>query len=875
MIAIQPLLIFLAAFGPADYLPLFERVFGDAVRLDPAKVQQVLNTQHGERHYFDITGDGRPNEVWYVCLSPRHPENTRPVLVRVIDEDGDLEWGGEPDLDSDLYVADWKADGVVDVVLDYTDFDGDGDVDQVGMYKPSYRRTDTPEIMVWWGLDIGDDNLLWYDVAYGYRQRECQTRSHFGGNEVFAAFTLSMDDAFWVPRWENPFAFYDHDGDTAAEEVVRIEAENYEVYNLRHSFDVDNNNSAENPRNFDVSISAHAPDAPTESILMTPGFLEGRGNGGMRFDPAIARCYTLRGIPTGPILDYYAAPGFALRETWADMLLTWNENDLNIDTAREPDGRFLDTQERWEGIIPPGTEGFHQIGGPHCGHYNKRYELRTTPGTIRVYFSPTDNRVHLHGAQRAWLIVDYEYDDKPDARYDYFDTNGDGYIDRWEFDADGDGVADDAWTAGDVPYTDLPYTWSAMHATVTPVLDSGLKDLFALVNALEHALAQSGATETDPISRFVRSGFDSPLLDTDLRERLIGSNQTWFYYLDVLKDRLIVQLKRAHPDGDFWAAFDALRATGSYERMRAHIAAKIPSADIGTAALSDLQSTLLKQLDRPHVAWAQDWVPPNIGWENEAVAYRAYWGQFDFFGKSRPGLILPEIAQAGDYHKEQDWGMDALHVGESCGLGGATLYVNDAAYPVYSPGGKGPIRWSKRLLSESPEAVRVELLAENVGPEDAPYVVRFVCSAIAEVEKQTEAFVFPDGAIGEVSRGARLKQRKDSPIEITVEGGRPDDAIKLGIGLVRLPNETFALETQRGVMAARGVQDPAIGPVSIAVIFPRTAYLRYAALREEHQVILRIERGAPLEYAIAGDWLNGRRFPRCPSLMDWVRELGG
>lgn len=875
MLGTYALMMLCAAFAPVDYMPLLERVFGDAARLDPAKIAQALNAPHGERHYFDTNGDGRPNEVWFIDTAKRHPEDTRPLLVRVIDEDGDLEWGAEPDLDSDLYIADWKADGIVDVVLDYTDLDGDGDVDEMGIYKPSYRRTDQPEIMVWWGQDIGDDNLLWFDVGYGYRQSECQTRSHFGGNEIFAAFTLSADDSFWVPRWENPFAFYDHDGDTATEEVVRIEAENFEVYNLRHSFDVDNNNSAESPRNFDVSISAHAPDAPTESILMTPGFLDTRGNGGMQFSPASARCYTLRGIPTGPVLDYYAAPGYALRERWADMLLTWDENDLNMDTARGPDGRFRDTQERWEGIIPPGTEGFHQIGGPHCGHYNKRYELRATPGVIRVYFAPTDKRVHLHGMQRAWLIVDYDYDDQPDARYDYFDTNGDGYIDTWQFDADGDGAPDDTWTAGDAPYTDLPYTWSALHATVMPVLDNGLEELFALVNTLERALAQAGQADADPISRFVRGGFDAPPLDMDLRERLIGSRQTWFYYLDVLKDRLILRLKQARPDPEFWEGFDALRASGDYTGMQRHIAEKSPDAGAANAPLCGVQAALLKALDRPRVAWAQDWTPPNIGWENEVSAYRAYWGQFDFFGKSKPGLILPGIADAGNYHEEQAWGIDALHVGETCGLGGATLYVNGVAYPVYSPGGKGPIRWSKRLVSETPEAVTVELRAENAGPEDAPYTVRFLCSAHAAVEEQTEAFVFPDGSIGEVSRGARLIQRKDSPIEILVEGGRPEDVLELGIGLTRLPHEQFALETQRGVMAARGAQDPAIGPVGIAVIFPRAAYLRYAALPEEHQVILRIEKGKALQYAIQGDWLNGRRFPRCPSLMDWVRELGG
>lgn len=831
----------------ADLDALLDRVFGDAVRLDPEIHRQVREGEPGERHYIDRDGDGRPDEVWFIDTDLRHPEDMRPVLVRVIDEGGDLEYGHEPDLVNDLYVADWKADGTVNAVLDYIDRDGDGDVDEMAIYYRSYRRTDHAELMAWWGLDIGDDNLLWYDVGYGYRQPECQTRSHFGGNEVFAAFTLSMEDESWVPRWENPFAFYDHDGDTAPEEVVRIEAENYEVYNLRHSLDVDNDTSVENPRDYDVCISAHAPDAPTETILMTPGFLEQRGHGGMRFDPALARHYTLRGIPTGPLLDYYAAPGFALREVWADMLLTWDEDDLNIDAARGPDGRFLDTQKRWEGIIPPGTDGFHQIGGPPCSPFNKRYELRTTSGRIGVYFSPTDNRAHLFGIDRAWLIVDYDYDNRPDARYDYRDTNGDGYIDRWEFDADGDGAVDDVWTSGGVAPIDVPYTWSALHGAVMPVLNGGLDDLFALVNALRRALEHLGATETDPLCRIVREGFDTPLLNPELRERMIGSSQTWFYYLDVLKDRLVVRLKPLHPDDQYWAAFDTLRATGSYAEMRGHIAAILPAADADEPSLSAAREALLEAFARPRTAWAQDWVPPNIGWESELTGYRAYWGQFDFFGKRRPELVMSTFADPVDYHQEQSWGMDALHVGDTGGLGGVTLHVDGQPYPVYSPRGEGGIAWSARLVSADDEQVTVELKATNVGPAEAPFIVTFLCSALAG--------------------------RRDSPVEVLVEGGPPGAGVELGVGITRMQQETFAIDTAIGAMGSWGMQDPAIGWIGLGVVFPPHRFLRLQDTPTEHQVILAVERGEPLRYHLQGDWLRGRAFPRSPVLRDWMDGL--
>jgi hypothetical protein len=179
---------------------LFERVFGEAVRLDAAVVAQVKVKKAGERLLIDRDGDGRNDECWFIDTQARHTSKARPILVRAIDEDGDLDAHTGPDLDSDLYVADWKADGTADVVLDYTDDDGDGDLDQMGMYfyLPQHAFFGRDVLMVWWGRDDGDDNLLWYDVDYTYYQDLCQYRCHFscdptatGGSRATSARSCS------------------------------------------------------------------------------------------------------------------------------------------------------------------------------------------------------------------------------------------------------------------------------------------------------------------------------------------------------------------------------------------------------------------------------------------------------------------------------------------------------------------------------------------------------------------------------------------------------------------------------------------------------------------------------------------------------------
>ncbi len=104
-----------------DLTESFRWVFGNLIDSDTAMVRKVLADKPGKRHYVDHDGDGKPEEVWFVDISPRHNSKNLPMLVKVVDEDGDLVMGGEPDLDSDLYIADWNGDGVFNVILDYED----------------------------------------------------------------------------------------------------------------------------------------------------------------------------------------------------------------------------------------------------------------------------------------------------------------------------------------------------------------------------------------------------------------------------------------------------------------------------------------------------------------------------------------------------------------------------------------------------------------------------------------------------------------------------------------------------------------------------------------------------------------------------------
>ena len=808
---------------------LFERVFGDHARLDMEMVRRVREAPHGQRHYVDRDGDGRPEEVWFIDTAPRHRDAQRPILVRAIDRDGDLRMGGEPDLDSDLYIADWQADGRVDAVVEYVDTDGDNDLDQMGIYFDGGNRG----LRLWWSRDDGDDNLLWFDVDYTYSQRPCEKYSHFGGDESFIHFHLPEDSSDWIADFESPFLFWDRTGNGVTNEVLRISGFNERLHSFRWSFDADNDATPDNQRDFDVSISAWALE-------------------GMTFGEEFADRMTIQGRPTGVMLSRERALEFAGSTIWGRTLLTWDENDNNI-TPYSPDQEY----ERWEGVIMhpstrPGLE-MRNIGSPSCGPWNKRNEIVLAPTRpTRVYFNPATHRIHLKGADRGWLDVDWDYNNTYDMGYEWFDTDrpgtpNHGYLDRVTVDFDGDGKPDDSWNIDQSRIVELDYAFEAIHEVWAPVLREQPEKYFRLNMALAAALdsLEPGAGR-DPVWDLLASGFDAPQIIPLLRRKWVASDETIFYYLRLAADRRSYALKlRSEERGDLWRRFDQARFLGDTDEMGRLISAEF-GAGAGSPDYRSWIADLRAKPERPRVAWDDTWRPPGVGWESEKAAFVFDGGRIDAFCKKREMLIFPEfVRDPGLDHVVQEWGMDMLLVGR-VGLGGMTLYVNGEPWPVRADAERPPAGFETRLLEQSNERLTLEAIARGIGPEGA-YSVRL--------------------------RPAALAGRADSPIEVVIEGGRPGDRVELGIGLDRMSDATLLADETAGVIAVRGWQERRLGWVGSGVIFPASRLARILETDEDYQAVLGCRPGEPITYHIRADWLRGRQYPVAPSAQDWLDEL--
>jgi hypothetical protein len=71
-------------------------------------------------------------------------------------------------------------------------------------------------------------------------------------------------------------------------------------------------------------------------------------------------------------------------------------------------------------------------GGP-CQKWNVRREWAGKPATQRrLYYSDVDKRIHLFGAEEGWIQIGHFGGLDTVGEIRMFDTDGNGYFDRWE-----------------------------------------------------------------------------------------------------------------------------------------------------------------------------------------------------------------------------------------------------------------------------------------------------------------------------------------------------------------------------------------------------------------------------------------------------------
>jgi len=369
--------------------------------------------KEGESFTLDLSGDGRPD-----TKIVRKDGN----LVEAIDDSGKAAdiWN-EADT---AYVVSYKGTGLVDRMVAYTDNNADGKADEMEIryYKDGYLR------YAWFGENYDNDGAkMIHTTNWQYDAR--QFESKFRGNSMIYLNKYDPRTRSWVPLSECPFAFYDPNHDGLGEMVIRAAVQTEDA---ARGNDLDRGNNydvawQQEPiglnelRLANVRLSYNLDPEPRHDALEKPHYNFGftmLGDSVYRWPGMYYRNPKRRAPQTVVRMDWKNLPAEALAYRAAMTGFSWDE----ARTVYRWEGQFWIYERR---IIA-------NTGGP-IERWNMRREYSGAKSSSRqMYYSGIDRRYHMKGASEMWLEVGHLVSDGKDMEVRAYDTDGDGYLDRWE-----------------------------------------------------------------------------------------------------------------------------------------------------------------------------------------------------------------------------------------------------------------------------------------------------------------------------------------------------------------------------------------------------------------------------------------------------------
>jgi hypothetical protein len=492
----------------------------------------------------DIDGDGRPDivERWW-----------NGKRVRWLDENGDLApTDTRGDQIGDVMQVDMDGDGFYDGLHDqsikWADTDGDGRADvqawstQPPSWEPGKWSTSESHWMLF--IDVEKDGVLgwqdWTRFNFGDSNWDYTGSGNwlpdYHGDAVFLKIHRPPQ-ALPDPRlnWENPFAFYDTDGDGLTEMAMRWLDPQMPVKDglaplsgvLNEAFltfDLDNDSGRGNEIDYDMSLrGAGGPGVPyTSMVHRVPGL-----RGQPKFDGAF-QWGNWRQIDELLYMPHTQGFDAFFTADWTTTYFVFDEDDDDHRWERVemyypmhgfggPEDIDLWSAKNWRqgnyaqlNMAAPGEKpGI--AGHPQADSLGDRGEFdRDNSGGGKLYVGVFDRKLHLAGAEwGAWTVDrNAEYhggwktpSPRPQAPrieevVKYTDTDANGFLDTVEYDYDGDRTFDfrvsllDYRTPGgpapDVtPLIDTrAEKWQGLHAAFTRVANQSWDEALRVYRAV-------------------------------------------------------------------------------------------------------------------------------------------------------------------------------------------------------------------------------------------------------------------------------------------------------------------------------------------------------------------------------------------------------
>ena len=462
--------IYLAMLGAlvvsvAQALPYDRKYWNQKLQIEPFRLP--LPPVGYQVEYIDLNGDGKPDAIKSVTV------NDTPILW--LDDDGNMKEGDiEGDMINDCLLIDRNKDGIYggqgDLIIDWVDTDDDGKADMQIVIE--YPKKNTGEVwpnghyMIM--RDLDKDNIFnyinWNDFSLRCWDKNgvCDFYEDYSGQTMFMKIHTSTYDIKDLRlNWENPFLFYDEDGDGLTEMAIRFvdspkikdrskPSNSYVNRQLEGridwvsmAVDLDNDNGPGNEFDFDFTI----------------GF-QGKG---FDYTDQVHKVNNLRGMPEADKFfmdpryrqlteflypDHKSAKEMIFkRGEWSRVNFVYDEDD---DCGRWERVEFYDPLDPFK--IGWKNGGIDNNKQSDAAGDRGEWDMDNS-GKGKLYIGKFDGRLHLYGAEwgcwridqnanyyqgwdRMWMGMDRQPGKFGTVKYTDKDDNG--FFDYIEYDLDGD-----------------------------------------------------------------------------------------------------------------------------------------------------------------------------------------------------------------------------------------------------------------------------------------------------------------------------------------------------------------------------------------------------------------------------------------------------
>lgn len=233
---------------------------------------------------------------------------------------------------------------------------------------------------------------------------------------------------------------------------------------------------------------------------------------------------------------------------------------------------------------------------------------------------------------------------------------------------------------------------------------------------------------------------------------------------------------------------------------------------------------------------------PDLYWESLILASRFNAGRIIPYGKFGPGLVLQKASL--DDEKPLGWGARLLDASDSGGAGGLCLWDGQ-----------------KKISLNPPHILESDIKTAIVSMGPLRVIARIDYAGLKTSQ-------------GEAGLSSYLTMHADSFwTKFEVKPEKLNKIAFIGTSLIKLAEESWQLEKDKGYLAAWGKSSTGAGEIGLAIIFKPEDFLGLEESGSARFLKFKTASAKALEFWAATSWSRGITAPSSPAVKSWLSRV--